>query len=341
LRYHLEQAFVLPLPKYSEPHNPSPYPYPENRAEKASIAQFWQTQIDKVAERKVPWDHLLSLLPGELQPDHPAFSAQSSRGGQSLLHLAVYQHRIDLVNMFSKILSLKLVRNVYGQTAAELASYLDRKEEAKLLQSPCRCNFFNQTDVEIEDPQRFEPHCLEYLPHPVYESEKVFDSILQKIKRAKTEDQIPPEKIWMGVYFDKEVQTGIHPKVSIRWIDQEIGFGVFAAQRIPPCAFVGEYTGVVQERRKKHLNDNYYCVRYTVWEMGRKKFVLDAEKRGNFTRFINHSDKPNIGLQSIYWRGLPRMIFLSLREIPLGAQLTFDYGSFFWKECRQKPRCVE
>jgi SET domain-containing protein len=136
----------------------------------------------------------------------------------------------------------------------------------------------------------------------------------------------------MGVYYDQEIQNGIHPRMTVRWIDEEIGFGLFAAERILPCLYVGEYTGLIQERKTKHIKESNYCVRYTAWPMGKRQYVIDAQNMGNFTRFINHSDSPNISLVCAYWRGLPRLIFISLQEIPKGAQLTFDYGKTFWKQ---------
>jgi SET domain-containing protein len=142
----------------------------------------------------------------------------------------------------------------------------------------------------------------------------------------------------MGVYFDKEIQQGAHPLVSIEFMDPEVGFGVFSMQRIPSCAYVGEYTGVVKARTRKYVRNKVYCVRYGAWKLGGKKFIIDAEKQGNFTRFINHSFNPNLSLQSVYWRGMFRMIFIALREIEEGEQLTFNYGPLFWKESRQIPK---
>jgi hypothetical protein len=315
-------------------------PY-ENDTEKNALLHFWRTQIDKLALKKISWDQLFSILPKDFfaHPDHPAVVASTSEEGNGLLHLAVYQNRDDLIPSLSEIPALRLRRNSFGLTPIELARYLDKKGSASLIHPTLPIQFKSQPNVEIATGGHDETlEELEYLAQPIYESEAVLSHILSRTKKAKSNDEIPPEKIWMGIYFDKEVQSGLHPKVTLRWIDDEIGFGVFASQRVPSCAFVGEYTGVVQERRKKHLKDNYYCVRYTTWEMGREKFVLDAEKKGNFTRFINHSSNPNLGLQSIYWRGLPRMVFISLREILEGEQLTFDYGTFFWKECRQIPK---
>ncbi len=331
----MDPAFIFSSSKsataISEPYEQDP--------EKNALLGFWRSQIDRLAERKLSWDQFLTLLPKDFlaNTEHPVLEATTSREGHGLLHLAVCQNRNDLIGALSRLPSLRLRRNSFGLTPLELAHFLDRKTSASLIQPTISPPFATQPNVEIEDDGSILQE-LEYLPYPIYESEEILDQILMKTKKAKSADQIEPEKIWMGIYFDKEVHTVVHPKVMIRRIDEEVGYGVFAAQRIPACAFVGEYTGIVQERRKKHLEDNYYCVRLNTWEMGRKKFVIDAARKGNFTRFINHSAKPNLGLQSIYWRGLPRMIFISLKEISEGTQLTFDYGSFFWKECQQVPK---
>ena len=106
-----------------------------------------------------------------------------------------------------------------------------------------------------------------------------------------------------------------------------------------PNSYVGEYSGIIQQRSPKELKEKNYCIRYTVWGAN-KNFTIDAEQKGNFTRFINHSATPNLGLQSIYWRGIPRMIFVTLKEIPAGAQLTFDYGPLFWKHSAQNPKIL-
>lgn len=310
-------------------------PY-ERNSEKNALLHFWRSQIDKLAHKKISWDHLFSILPEDFfaNPEHPAIEVSTSEEGNGLLHLAVYQNRDDLIPSLSEIPALRQRRNSFGMTPIELARYLDKKGSASLIHPTLPISFKEQPNVEIEaGGHEKELETLEYLPQPIYESEKLLSRILSRTKKTKSEDEIPPEKIWMGIYFDIEIETGLHPRVAIRRIDDAIGFGVFASQRIPSCSFVGEYTGVVQERKRKRLKDNYYCVQYTTWGMGRKKIIIDAKDKGNFTRFINHSSNPNLGLQSIYWRGLPRMAFISLREIPEGEQLTFDYGSFFWKEC--------
>ncbi len=300
---------------------------------------FWRKTLQKLSDRKLSWEHVLEAAEGPLNL-HPLSRLATEREGRTLLHLAVLHNHPAVISDLKGTLSLNLRRDAFGLTPLELAQFLHRDESIQILQPSSKIPFSKQPHVSIPDSDKEKFIELEYLPWPIFETQKGLDDILAKTKKGKLDDQIPPEKIWMGIYFDKEIQKGIHPPVSIRYIDDELGYGVFAEQRIPPCAFAGEYTGVVQERKKKHLKDKYYCLRYTVWEMGSRNFVLDAEKMGNFTRFINHSAQPNLGVQSVYWRGLPRMIFIALKEIQPGTQLTFDYGSFFWKECPQTPKLL-
>jgi len=304
------------------------------------VIERWRSAMDALAAGKLSWE---KFLQGKLIAEHPARFLSTSEAGQSLLHLAILSNRVDIVaEILSSFPQLKWRRNSLNWTPLELASFLPHEAILRLLQPSLTATFLEQANVAIPDIGKM--GCLpslEYLPQPRFESQQVFEEIVEKAKKAKTEDAIPPEKIWMGIYFDQEIQDGSHPKVSIRFIDEKVGFGVFAEQRIPSCAYAGEYRGQILERKVKPPREKVHCVRYTTWEMGRRKFIIDAETKGNFTRFINHSSKPNLSLQSVYWRGIPRMIFVALKEIHEGTQLTFDYGTFFWKECSQTPVLFE
>ncbi len=330
------QAFPLP---FSKVHRVLYANIIETDPEKREELLFWQGLLDQISERKMSWDCFLKRL-GSPLASHPAARIATTRTGETLLHLAVLTENIDLVKELGKESGLRIRRNSFGLTPLEVAQFLNRKACVQCLRSAAGVASSRKFPLSIDRLAEESVSKLEYLHHPIFESEAIFEQVLLKTKKAKQNDEIPAEKIWMGIYFDREVQEGMHPAVSIQYIDQEVGFGVFASKRIAPCAYVGEYTGVVQERKKKHLKDKYYCLRCPVGD-GRKNYILNAEEKGNFTRYINHSATPNLVLQSIYWHGLPRMIFVALKEIKEGAQLTFDYGSFFWKECSQTPRLFE
>lgn len=299
--------------------------------------EYWREVLDRLEEKKISWEDFLE----ERQPvcDHPAKRLFTSKGQNSLLHLAVLDNRPDLVQLLFEDPQLKIKRNSYGLTPLEVAKFLEYKRCAEILSSPPLSTFLEQPNVTFPSKEPFVD--CEFAPHPVFESRETFEEILSITQKAKEEDVIPQERIWMGIYFDKEMQGGYHPPVSIRYVEKEVGFGVFADQRIPSCAFVGEYTGIVREKGKKPFSDDDYSVRYTTWDLGKKKYILDGRKKGNFTRFINHSETPNLCLQSVYWRGIPRMIFVALKEIGQDQQLTFDYGTFFWKECKKAPKLFD
>lgn len=291
-----------------------------------SVERFYQNLLDRLSQKKLSWEQFL------LKVEDPLSASRiSTHLGRTLLHLAVLENQIDLIHTLRKDTSLFIRRDNFGLSPIELAQFLNRREALKLLCPLAEISTFPDLP-KLEE--------FQYLSHPIFETQEGLEQVLSLTAKAKKEDKIPAEKIWMGIYFDKEIRKGIHPPISIRHIDSELGYGVFADKKIAPCTFVGEYTGVIQERKPKQLRGKLHCLRYTMWD-GKKNFTVNAEEKGNFTRFINHSSKPNLGLQSIYWRGIPRMIFVALKEIREGGQLTFDYGPLFWKEVKQTPKILD
>ncbi len=174
------------------------------------------------------------------------------------------------------------------------------------------------------------------LPHPIYESWEAMEEILT----WSAKEPISQDRIWKGVYYDSEIDRSLHPRISIRKIDEEIGLGVFAEEPIPANQFVGEYTGLIRKKKRAHDGESVYSFSLNAWRMGKVPYVISSETMGNFTRFINHSDEPNAEAISVLWRGMPRVIFLSLKMIPKGGQILFDYGKIFWEEVphlRKRP----
>ncbi|OQD79916.1 hypothetical protein PENANT_c042G05096 [Penicillium antarcticum] len=61
---------------------------------------------------------------------------------------------------------------------------------------------------------------------------------------------------------------------------------------------------------------------------------------GNFTRFINHSCRPNSQFQKFYWRGVERILVVS-RGVASGSEITVDYSDSYWKKLRKNCLCGE
>lgn len=304
-----------------------------------SLDRRRQEDLDLLAEGALSWGDFFCKYP---QGMRQATRLETSKEAQSLMHLAVLSNQIDLVQkIIAQDPHLKMRKNAYGLTPMDLAQLLEKEEVISMFGSTKKSLFSDQPNVMFEGEGPFETiSSLGYASHPLFPTSQMLKAVLHQTQKTKEEDLIPTEKIWMGVYFDHELLVGIHPKVSVRWIDASLGFGVFAKENIAACTFIGEYTGELRKASSKELHDKFYCVRYPSWGTGKQRLVLDAEKKGNFTRLLNHSFKPNLGLQSVYWRGIPRMIFIALQDIEEGAQLTFDYGPIFWKEHKEKPKVL-
>ena len=114
-----------------------------------------------------------------------------------------------------------------------------------------------------------------------------------RARGEKWEDR--PEKKVDGGLLPQRDSLGCIPRpIDCRGIDPTFGFGVFAAQDLPTKTFIGEYTGILKKRSNFKDRDNDYRFDYQIDADKRGPYVLDGERGGNHTRFINHSTDPNI-----------------------------------------------
>lgn len=156
------------------------------------------------------------------------------------------------------------------------------------------------------------------------------------LRRAKRSTPLPMDRAWISAYFRKEVLRGHTPIVSLRWIDDEMGWGVFAEKDFAPMEFIAEYTGIVR-KRTKHDHKNAYCFEYLL-ELGQESpYLIDAATQGGISRYINHSAKPNLSSSFARIDSIPHILLYTLTHIPKGTELTYDYGPDYWKR-RKKPR---
>lgn len=213
----------------------------------------------------------------------------------------------------------------YGLTFIDIIRYLNLEKAKKIY------------ELQKHFPEDVEPY-----PDPVvslftltFENFSILHRVLQKTARAKKQGLIQQYKIFRGAYYRKELEEKKHPKIEIRFINDRIKYGVFADQEILSSQFIGEYTGVVRKRTKSLIKYNNYCLRYPISLDDPKEFVIDAKNAGNFTRYINHSDRPNLEIMGIYVSPFLRIVFRSLDLIAAGEQLTFDYGECFWKQSKE------
>lgn len=171
---------------------------------------------------------------------------------------------------------------------------------------------------------------FDYLPQIAFESEEAKRNVLARGLAKLQRGEVSEEALLLGTKYKSQIEADYAPCVSVRYINEQVGHGAFAEERVKKGSFVGEYTGLVRENNRRYFAPlNNYCYEYPVADSIGRSFVIDATQ-GNFTRFINHSSKPNLKGFYAFFDGFYHAIFLSLRAIAKGEQLTYDYGANYW-----------
>lgn len=142
---------------------------------------------------------------------------------------------------------------------------------------------------------------------------KRFDALLRRIQKLK--DDLPYTK-----------------RVAIRFINKDVGYGVFAKEYIPPYSILNSYGGILKP--DKLVNpDNDSTFMFSDFP----EFSIDAAKAGNWCRFMNHSPEGSKKTNAVAWEHYskwgPRIIFTACnRGIKKGAQLLYSYGDSYWED---------
>jgi uncharacterized protein len=192
----------------------------------------------------------------------------------------------------------------------------------------------------IHSPKQLEEiFPIKYTPVLQFSDGRTHDQIQKKCDKALRKGWITPRQKWLGIYYASGIRGTLSLDLTIRWIDEIIGYGVFTNTDLPANAFIGEYAGVVRKRRFFKRWQNLYCFDYNIGEGRRVGYVIDGQDTGNYTRFINHSFEPNLEPVSVYCDGCVHVILHAKSSIPAGTQLSYDYGEDYWKK-RNKPSLI-
>jgi SET domain-containing protein len=116
------------------------------------------------------------------------------------------------------------------------------------------------------------------------------------------------------------------------------GFGVFAAEPIPPRLKIGEIRGesitVAEARRRAAAQQRIMIVEIST------RRAIDASRSNDPMRFTNHCCQPNARLAIRDGR----IEFYALRAIMVGEEITVDYGETHHEgqlQCRcGAPGCI-
>jgi SET domain-containing protein len=138
--------------------------------------------------------------------------------------------------------------------------------------------------------------------------------------------------------YGSQIAQGYVAPLSVRFINDIIGYGIFAESDIDQDQMIGEYTGVVQESRD--IKDSKYTWSYlSSNDEAGKQFNLsvDAAHFGNEMRFINHDYDPNAAMKYIPQGGFWHVVYIASKPIKKGEQLLINYGQGYWSGKRGAP----
>jgi SET domain-containing protein len=175
-----------------------------------------------------------------------------------------------------------------------------------------------------------------FIPVLDFASFSVLQDIVERTKKMHRKGELMKEQLWLGSYFRKEVESLFFPDVTIRWIDDFVGWGAFAARAFKKMEYIAEYSGKVRKRERRDKK-NAYCFEYTIASGIPTPYTIDAQDQGGIGRFLNHSDHPNLLSTLVTVESIEHVILVTDRTIEKGEQLVFDYGQDYWAR-RKKPK---
>ncbi len=251
-----------------------------------------------------------------------------------ILHTAVLSGDLPTLRLMRDDRILKNAKDSNGFTAVELAHLLNKTQCLKVLRewnpSKLKIRLKNtpNTLVELNEADINELLGFRYVQTLTFQTYEFF---LETLKNCPLIFRYPPLSLKsknLGEIYSTHKRT----ELTVKWIDDKIGYGLFNDNCITQGTLIGEYTGMVRRLDYKKPDPNSYCAHYpTKWWSKGSYTVIDAESEGNELRYINHSDNPNLKSAWANDRNLLHLLFFAKQDIPAHSQLTINYGPDFWQ----------
>lgn len=150
---------------------------------------------------------------------------------------------------------------------------------------------------------------------------------------------------------NKLVQYGPTDDLIIKHFDGK-GHGLVSAKLIVEGSFICEYAGEILTKTEASRRDqenqrlNYMNYIFCLNEINssdksqRIQTFIDPSFKGNIGRYINHSCDANCDIISVRVDCIiPKIAIFANRDIPIGTEITFNYGPSGGVNDEQKRKC--
>lgn len=257
------------------------------------------------------------------------------RNALPLLHQAVLDNNLLVIQQLKD--SDVTVKDPMNFTALEIAKLLGRKECIALFEENKESPLFkiqlkDESKPKMMDLLQFEATFnIVYRPQLVFLNYSDIKNVTSHLPYLLRWELLASENYEMYEQCSNALTHGTTAKVMIKWIDDILGYGLFADEDLAADTYIGEYTGKVKKVNPFVPDLNGYCFNYPMSWFSLNQYVIDAQDEGNVTRFINHSVIPNLKPFCIVHNKLLYQVFFAKHKIKKGTQLTWNYGEDYWR----------
>lgn len=134
---------------------------------------------------------------------------------------------------------------------------------------------------------------------------------------------------------NQRIQNKLYAKLDVLHTPGK-GHGLFAAEDLAKHQFVREYVGelISPQEFSRRNNERARLMEHQFILQLKNGTYLDAGRKGSISRFINHSCEPNCFVEVWTVHNHLRVGIFTLKAIPSGTELTFDYQ---WRPSSRPP----
>lgn len=199
--------------------------------------------------------------------------------------------------------------NIHFQRAQKTFTYITRNEYLVRRKKPANDDEFSKCTCKISDVTNGKAGCGENCLNRVMSIECDTNCVLGPL------------------CSNQRFQRSENANCTV-FITENKGFGLFASTTIPKNTFIMEFVGEVVSMSAFKKRSREYAkqkVRHHYVMSSSSNNLIDATKKGNLTRFLNHSCDPNAETQKWTVNGECRIGIFSKRTINAFDEITINY----------------